>query len=194
MRWWWNKANLMELDSCDRPSNLSQIGFKSSINHCMWPWNLMNDLKKTIRHLVDTTSSFVHHFKSIGEFKLESQSGNAQFGSKFAFFLSRVILKFDGWPWNTMWHLFYTTLSLCCISKPLVYSNWSYSPETLNLGQNWRFLSCVTRKFNGLPWKITGHLSYAVSSFVHHFIAIGAFKLELQSGNAQYGSKSVIFF
>ena len=30
-------------------------------------------------------------------------------------------------------------------------------------------------------------LSYAASSFVHHFIAINAFKLELQCGNAQFG-------
>ena len=28
------------------------------------------------------------------------------------------------------------------------------------------------------------HLSYAASSFVHYFIAIGEFKLELQSENA----------
>ena len=41
--------------------------------------------------------------------------------------------------------------------------------------------------------KTIGHLSYAASSFVHHFIAIGEFKLELQSGNAQIGSKSTIF-
>ena len=26
--------------------------------------------------------------------------------------------------------------ALCIISYPLVYSNWSYSPETPNLGQN----------------------------------------------------------
>ena len=32
--------------------------------------------------------------------------------------------------------------------------------------------------------KNMGHLSYAASYFVHHFIAIGEFKLELQSGNA----------
>ena len=82
----------------------------------------------------------MHHFKSIGEVKLELQSGNAQIGSKFAIFLSRVTLKFDGWPWKTMGHLFYTT-----------------------------------------------------SSFVHHFKAMGKFKLELQSGNAQFGSKSTIF-
>ena len=54
-------------------------------------------------------------------------------------------------------------------------------------------LSCVTLKFDGWPWKTIGHLSFAVSSFVQHFIAIGEFKLELLSGNAQFGSNSTIF-
>ena len=47
-------------------------------------------------------------------------------------------------------------------------------------------LSHVTLKFEEWPWKTIGHLSFAVSSFVQHFIAIGEFKLELQSGNAQF--------
>ena len=51
----------------------------------------------------------------------------------------------------------------------------------------------VTLKFDGWPWKTIGHLSFAVSSFVQHFIAIREFKLELQSGNAQFGSNSTIF-
>ena len=51
----------------------------------------------------------------------------------------------------------------------------------------------VTLKFDGWPWKTKGHLSFAVSSFVQHFIAIGEFKLELQSGNAQFGSNLMIF-
>ena len=34
---------------------------------------------------------------------------------------------------------------------------------------------------------------YATSSFLHHLVAIGEFKLELQSGNAQSGSNSTIF-
>ena len=54
-------------------------------------------------------------------------------------------------------------------------------------------LSRVTLKFDGWPWKTIGHLSFAVSSFVQHFIAIGEFKLELLSGNAQFGSNSMIF-
>ena len=132
--------------------------------------------------------------------------------------------------------------ALCIISNPSVNSNWSYCPETLNLGQNrqffvpcdlqnwWMtlknnraslpsyiklcasfqshqwiqtgvtvrkrsiwvkigdFLSRVTLKFDGWPWKTIGHLSYVALSFVHHFIAIGEFKLKLQSGNAQFGS------
>ena len=38
-----------------------------------WHW-------KTIRHLFYATSSFVHHFTAINQFKLELQSGNAKFG------------------------------------------------------------------------------------------------------------------
>ena len=49
------------------------------------------------------------------------------------------------------------------------------------------FLSCVTLKFDGWPWKTIGHLCYVASSFLHHFIAIGELKLELQSGNAKLG-------
>ena len=33
-------------DSSDRPSNLTQIGFKSSIFQPLWPWNLMDDPEK----------------------------------------------------------------------------------------------------------------------------------------------------
>ena len=98
-----------------------------------WPWKIRG-------HLFNATLSFVHHFVTIDEFKLELQSKNAQFGSKSTIFFSRVTLKFDGWPSKTI-----------------------------------------------------GQLSYATSSFVHHFVAIGEFKLELQSGNAQFGSKSIIF-
>ena len=55
------------------------------------------------------------------------------------------------------------------------------------------FLSRVTLKFDGWPWKTIGHLFYATLNFVHHFKAISEFKLELHSGNAQFGSKSAIF-
>ena len=57
--------------------------------------------------------------------------------------LSRMTVKFDEWPWKTIGHLFYSISipysTLCIISKPWVNSNWSYSPETLNSGQNQQF-------------------------------------------------------
>ena len=137
--------------------------------------------------------------------------------------------------------------ALCIISLPLVNSNWSYSPETPNLGQNQRFFepcdlaiwhmtlknnratllcyfklyasirshwwiqtgvtvrkrpiwvnindffSCVTLQFEVWPRKTIGHLFYSISSFAHHFVAIGELKRELQSGNTQSGSNSTIF-
>ena len=55
------------------------------------------------------------------------------------------------------------------------------------------FKSRVTLKFDGWPSKTIGHLFYVTSSFVHHFVAIGEFTLELQSGNAQSGSNSTLF-
>ena len=97
-------------------------------------------LSKTIGHLFYATSSFVHHFVAIVEFKLELQFGNAQSGSNLTIFFSRVTLKFDEWPSKTIEHLFYAT-----------------------------------------------------SSFVHYFVSIGEFKLELQSRNDQFGSNSTIF-
>ena len=99
----------------------------------VWPW-------KTIGHLFYATSSFAHHFVAIGYFKLELQSGNAQFGLNSTIF--RAV-----WPWNLM--------------------------DDLK--------------------KTIGHLFNATSSFVFYFVAIGEFKLELQSGNAQSGSNSAIF-
>ena len=55
------------------------------------------------------------------------------------------------------------------------------------------FFSRVTLQFDVWPWKTIEHLFYATSSFVHHFVAISEFKLELQSGNAQFGSNLTIF-
>ena len=57
-----------------------------TLQYDVWPW-------KTIWHLFYTTSSFVHHFVTIGVLKLELQSRNAQFGSNSTIF--RAV-----WPWN----------------------------------------------------------------------------------------------
>ena len=102
---------------------------------------------------------------------------------KISNFLYRATLKFKGWPWKTIGHLSYATSSFVHHFMPLVNLKWSYTPETPNLGQNGRFFSRVTLKFDGWPWKTIGYLFQATSGFVHHFSAIYEFKLELRSGN-----------
>ena len=135
--------------------------------------------RKTLGHLFFTTSSFVHLYKSISEFKLELQSGNAQFGSKSAIVFARVTLKFDRWHWKTIGHLLYTTLSLCIIWRPSVNSSWSCSPEMPNLGQNRRFfVPCdheiwqMTLKNNRAPLLCCFN-SFCASFRSHHWIQTG---------------------
>ena len=102
-------------------------------------------------------------------------------------FLSRLTLKFNGWPWKTIGHPFYDMLSFVHYFK-LKLKLVRKRSYRVKIGD---YLSRVTLKFDG--WKIIGHLFYTVSSFIHHFVATGEFKLELQSRNAQFGSKSTIF-
>ena len=144
---------------------------------CRAAWSQL----KTIGYLFYATSSFVQHFIAIGDFKLELQSGNAQFGSNSTIF--RAVR-----PWNL-------TDDLVKQSKSEGFESCDWPivrkrPIWVKIGDA---LYRVTLKFDGWPWKTIGHLSFAVSSFVQHFIAIGEFKLELQSGNAHFGSNSTIF-
>ena len=64
----------------------------------------------------------------------------------------------------------------------------------LNLGQNWQFVVPCDLEIWCMTLKTIGHIFNTTSSFVHHFKAVGEFKLELQSANPQFGSKSAIFF
>ena len=75
-------------------------------------------------------------FRSLGEFNLELQSGNAEFGSKSTFF--RAV-----WPWNLMDDLEKHQgtspkhhQALCIILSSCVNSNWSYGPETAKWGHD----------------------------------------------------------
>ena len=78
-----------------------------------------------------------------------------------------------------------------------IWGNWklrlAYSPETPNLGQNrWCFVPCDLE-----IWWMTleNNRASLICCFelCANYIAIGEFKLELQSGNAQFGSNSTIF-
>ena len=91
---------------------------------------------------------------------------------------------------NTALLLYYTKL---CAS--FQFHRWIQIGVTVRKRSIWvkisNFLSRVTLKFDGWPWQTIGHFFYATSSFVYHFIPIDEFKFELQSGNAQFGSKSI---
>ena len=126
-------------DSCDRPSNLTQIGFKSSIFQPVWPWHLMDDPK-------NNRAPLLCYFELFASFR-------------------------------SLWWI----QTGVTVRKHLIWVNID------------AFLSRVTLKFDGWPSKTIGHLFYATSSFVQHFVAIGEFKLELESGNAQSGSNLMLF-
>ena len=141
-----------------------------------WPW-------KSIGHLSYSTPIFEHHFK---EFKLEWRSGNAQFGSKSAIFWPRDLEIWRMTLINNRGTLPYH-IKHCASFKS---HRWIQTGVTVRkrsieveIGD---YLSRVTLKFDWWPWKTIGHLFYATSSFVHHFIAICEFKLELQSGNTLF--------
>ena len=113
---------------------------------------------------------------------------------KFDDFYSRVTLKFDVWPWKTKGHLFYSTSSFVHHFVPIGEFKLELQSGNAQFGSNSTIFRAVR------PWNLTddlektiGHLFYATSSFVQHFVPIGEFKLELQSGNAQSGSNLSIF-
>ena len=137
----------------------------------------------------------MQHFKVIGKaigmFKLELQTGNAQFGSKLAIFVSG---DFENWRMtlknNRASLLYYVKL----------YASFQIHWCSLTWITAWKSSSRVKigdffdpHDLENWPWNTKGHLSYAALTFVHNFIAYGEFKLELQSRNAQFGSKSIIF-
>ena len=135
----------------------------------------------------------MHHLKPLGEFKLELLFENAQFGSKSAIYC-------PVWPRNLTDDLENNRAPLLCCFKLCVSFHshrWIQTKVTVwkrsirvKIGGS---LSHVTLKFEGWPWKTTGYVYYDASSFMHHFITIGEFKLMLQSGNAQFGSNAMLF-
>ena len=182
---WWTQIGVTVLK---RPIRVKFDNFlsRATFRFDRWPC-------ETIGHLFCATSSFVHHFIPIGEFKLELQSGNAQFGSNRRFFepcdleILRMTHKNNR---ASLLRYFKLCVSFCT-------HWWIQIGVTVQKRPIWvkfdDFYSRATLKFHGWPWKPIGHFFYATLSFVQHFVPIGEFKLELQSWNAQSWSKSTIF-
>ena len=227
-----NKANLRDLVAAASLVILFKFDsnrlFFSLCDLEIW-WMTSKNNRTPLLYYIKLCASFQNHRK----FKLELQSGNAQFRSKSSIF---CLL----WSWNLMddikqgksegfdschqpnnfasnWIQIMDFFGPCDLQiwwmtskntrAPLLYYIklcasfqthwWIQTAVTVQKSSIWvkidDFLPCVTLKYDGWPWQIIGHLFYATSSFVNHFKAIGEFKLEWQSGNAQFHSKSVIF-
>ena len=161
-----NKANLRDLIAATGLviSNWIQtVNFSArvTLEFDLWP-------RKTIGHFFYTMSSFVQAF-------CDWPSNLTQIGLDSSIF--QPVL-----PWNLMDDPKQgKSEGFESCDRPIIRKR----PIWVKIGD---VLSRVTLKFDGWPWKTIGHLSFAVSSFVQHFIAIGEFKLELLSGNAQFGS------
>ena len=162
-------------------SGNAQFGSKSTIFLAVWPRNFTDDPEQGKSEGFESCDRPIVRKRPIWV--------------KIGDVLSRVTLKFDGWPWKTIGHL----SVLCCFKLCATFlgHRWIQTGVTVRKRPIWvkfdDFFSRETLQFDVWPWKTTGHLFYATSSFVHHFVAIGDFKLELQSGNAQSGSNSTIF-
>ena len=153
-----------------------------TLKFCGWPW-------KTIGYLFYTHSSLMHHFIAIGEFRFGLQSGNAQIWWFFAscdLEILRMTFKSNRAPLLYPFKLYASFHSHW----------WVYVLVTVRKRSNWvkfyYFLPPVTLKFCEWPWKTIGHLFYTHSSFRHHTIAIGGFRFQFQSENAQIGSNWMI--
>ena len=155
----------------------------------IWRMTLQN-IRAPLLRFFKLCASFRSHLC----FQLELQSGNAQSGSNSTNFRAVRPRNLMGWPCKTIGHLFYATSSFV---HHFVAIGWIQTGVTVRKHPIWvkfnDFKSRATLKFDGWPCKTIGHLFYATPSFVHHFVVTGEFKLELQSRNAQFGSKSTIF-
>ena len=105
-----------------------------------WPW-------KTTGHIFSATSSIVHHFIDIYQFKMELQSGNPKFGQNRPFF---VLCDLEIWRMtlkNNMVPLFCYFNFCASFHSHLWNQKWGYSPETPNLGQNQWFLAATKQLY-----------------------------------------------
>ena len=114
---------------------------------------------------------------------------------RWSWVVTSLTLTFDLWPSPFAW-----TSLLSLVITPenfMMIGWWEHSQKGVTDRRTDRQTDGQTDwTIHRAAWsqlKTIGHLFYATSSFVHHFVAIDEFKLELESGNAQSGSKSTLF-
>ena len=190
-----NKANLRDLIAATSLMILLQIGLKSSIFPSMWPSNLMDDLEKNtnrapLLYYIKLSASFQTHWWIQTAVTVQTPSIWVKIGN----FLSCVTLKFDGWPWKTIGHLFYATSSFVNHFKAIGESKLEWQSGNSKFRSKSAIFVPCDLEISQMTLKKIGHLFYTTSRFEHHFIAICEFELELQSEKSQFWVKIGIFF
>ena len=157
---WKNKANLRDVIAATGPVILLKLDsnrwFFSPCDLEIW-WMT----SKIIGHLSYITSSFVHHLKPLGEFKLELLSGNAQ--NQQYFVLSDLEIRWMTLKNNRAPLLCYIKLCVSFQSHRWIQTKVTVQKRPIRVKIS-NFLSHMTLKFDGWPWKTIGHLFYATSS------------------------------
>ena len=96
------------------------------------------------------------------------------------------------WSWNLMDDLENQLATFSMLLQAL----WIQTRVTVWKSPIWvkisYFLPRLSLKFDGWPPKTIAHSLCATASFVHYFVAICEFKLELQSENAQFGVNFIL--
>ena len=169
-------------DSCDRPSNLtkkldSNRRFFDPCDLEIW-WMTSKINRASLLCYFKRSAPFQSHRRIHTGVTVRKSSNQVKV---------RITLKNNRVP-------------LVCYCKPDTSFQshwWIQTGVTVRKRSIWfkicNFLSRVTLKFDGWPWKTIEHPFYSSSTFVHHVKAIGEFEMELQSGSAIFGSKSAIF-
>ena len=94
-------------DSCDRPSNLKLDSNRQFFRPCDREilWMTSKNNRALLLYYIKLCASFQIHWWIQTGFTVQKRSIRVEIGDM----LSRVTLKFDGWPWKTIGHLFYAT-------------------------------------------------------------------------------------
>ena len=170
--------------------NLGQIRrFLEPCDLEIWQMTLKNNRAPLLSN-IKLYASFHHH--------MWIQTG-VTVRKRLSWVVTSVTLTFDLWPWPFAWT---SLLSLVITPEKIMMIRWwEHSEKGVTDRQTDRQTDGQTdgrteNTIHRAAWsqlKTIGHLFYATSSFVQHFVAIGEFKLELESGNAQSGSNSTLF-
>ena len=166
--------------------NLGQIRrFLEPCDLEIWRMTLKNN-RAPLLSSIKLYASFHHH--------MWIQTG-VTVRKRLSWVVTSVTLTFDLWPWTFAW-----TLRWSLVIYPenvMMIRWWEHSQKGVTDrrtdGRTDRQTENTICRAAWSQLKMIGQLFYTHWSFMHHFIAIGEFTFELQSGNAQIGSNLTIF-